>query len=496
MTNSNDERALGPFEMPDYGKAAKKASDNAMYDMYWLWDDDDPHPGLDLLEKADTLTWPPDIHEKKAKASTTGTDLLTADPFKDPGRSGTPSQPVSRPSVNAPGGGLMSNFPLANNRSLTDQAGASIHAGKNADGQRLTERYRQLNPYRNQQLIKTDETLLNARKQTEAIVSPRMGDWPVHQGLGSTAANRHNQGLEYLPAMQGYLQHTRTESIQASNEAEKDFTYQMADRAASATEDAYSRHYESAALSMDGAEASYSKLYPENPRHYEMLPQRLTEPGAQAVEKRESLREITEDDRKQYRQLKGGAEVSVLRYADINSGALAMMRKALPEKEGIVNNPQAFEQHIAQNNLKRKIREKRADMISATRLRGKDAAETLLNIKRWCSETLLGEYAIDLALILGTQGRAGPSLRVMKAMAAVARFSDKNRHDQDAIENARINRQFRFGEDESAYHTRLNEMADRLDQNSSTAVKLLIKVIPDPMRQDFLETYDGLRQDW
>lgn len=494
MTTTH-ERTLGePYEMPNYGDAAT----NAMWDMPWLWDEkEDPHPGLETLKKADTLTAPANTHAKQTKTGMPDTaDLRITDPFKSTGLFGDPARDISRPSLNTHDGGLMSNFSTNSKGTLTGQAGASIRAGKNADGQRLTEKYEQLNPYRDQRLTQTDETLFNARKLTEAIVSPKMGDSPVRQGFSSAASNRHNEGLAYLPAMQRYVQKGHTEGIQASNEAEADFSYQVASRVADATKAAYSRNYESAARSIDGAEASYSKRYPENPQHYEKLLQRLADPGAKAVETLESFQEITDEEKNLFEHFQNGLGVSFLRNADISSGAMALADKLLPGKDGIVNDQQTFDKHIEENNLKQKIRERRANMISATQLKGKDPGETWQNIKRWCSETILGEYAIDLALILGTKGRAATPLRVMKAMNAVARFSDKNRQEQDAIENAEANRPLRFGEEESEAHARLNRMADVLDQNSSTAVKFLIKVMPDPMRKDFLDTYDGLRKDW
>ena len=491
---TSDKRSLGgPFDSPSYGDPVS----NAMWDMPWIWDEkDDPHPGLEMLTKANTITRPNEAFGKQAKPLMPHASgfRINNDSIMSIGKTSNNTFDIFKPSADSNEDGLISNFSEKDNAALANQIGNAIFAGKNTEGQRLTDQYYQLNPYRDQRLIRTDETLLDARKQIEPVVAPRLGTALIQQGVSSIASDRYNEGLEYLPAMQRYLQKGHTEGIQASNEAEADFSYQLAGKAANMISDVYGKHHAAVADSIDGAESSFQKHYPENPQYYEMLPQHLVDPGALAVEGMESHSEINDDDKKIADYWKGAAKVGAMKNIGLAAETLSNINAALPKKDILIKDQKAFDEQIENN--KKKIREMKEKMISITQVKSEDPAETWLNLRRLCYETVLGEYALETAMAIATRGKSAEVIRAAKIMNAAANYSRKNEDNPDSIKNAKINSQFRFGKDESAAHARLNQMADQLDQSSSTAVKFLIKILPDVKREEYLELIENLQKDW
>lgn len=492
MTDSNNGRALGgPFEMPNYGDAVS----NSMYNMYWLWDDDDKHPGVEIIRKTNSLSSSPEnLFESKA-------DHPVAD-FKITGFPKMKSwEPVSNkettPSLRANDAGLMSNFTVDKPPSIANQVAGSVVAGMNADGQGLADGYLKYNPVANPQPARTNETYWDARKSTEGITAPKTGDHPVRQGFGAVASANNNAGMEYLPAMQGYLQKGRVEGIEASNTAESDFTNRMAGLAARPVADTYRNHYQNTADSIDVGNRNPS-LIKDSADEYHDFVQKLADWGGGAMEGTASHSWINDDHRELAGHWKGALELAGLKSTNMLAEDLLEINEVLPGKDWLIEDPDAYRQQVKQNN--RDIRARQRQFINLTQVLVKDdPVQTFNNVLRFGCETLLGEYIIQTTLIIGTSKipEAAMTIRSAKLMQGmIHNYHNSDEREEIRLENIQHNSQFRFGTEESEAHARLNRMADALDPPTATAMKLFITALPDEKRKEYLETYDAFIEDW
>ncbi|WAW10402.1 hypothetical protein NB640_01675 [Oxalobacter vibrioformis] len=491
MTESNNGRTLGgPFEMPNYGDAVS----NNMYNMFSLWDDDDKHPGVEIIRKTNSLSSSPE-NGFGSKAGQSVADFKISDFPKGMKTWEPASNKETTPSHRANDAGLMSNFTADKPPSIANQVAGSVVAGMNADGQDLADGYLKYNPVANPQPARTNETYWEARKSTEGITAPKTGDRPVRQGFYAVASTNNNAGMEYLPAMQGYLQKGRVEGIDASNTTESNFTNRMAGLAASPVADTYRKHYQNTADSIDAGNRNPS-LIKDSADEYHDFVQKLADWGGGAMEGTAEHDWIDDDDVELGGQWGDALEMAALEKTGMAAKSVAAINEMLPTKDRIIKDQAAFDQWIKENN--RKTRDLKKGFINLTQvIDPKDPVKTYNNVKRLCYETLLGEYIFEAALVVGTRGKAASTTRSAKLMNMMANnYYNADERDQIRLENIQHNSQFRFGPDESEAHARLNGMADTLDSSTATAMKLFIKILPDVKRQEFLDTYDGVRKDW
>lgn|GEM_PF-4039153 len=511
MTTSNNERTLGgSFEQPNYGDPVS----DSMYNMYWLWDDDDKHPGVEFIRKTNSLRYSPgNLSDPNQTQPGLGTIGFKMPDFPDTARQNMPDFKIAdytkglenrnhpltgnRPSpFKTDDSGLMADFNTGLTESLAEEIASPVVTGLNADSRQLTTDYLKRNPTPYPQPAKTNETLLDAHNSTGSILHPKTEDRPAKQSVSAIATRNHNRITDSLPIYQTYFNHARTDGIASSLDAESDFTHTIAAKAAEPVVNAYDRHYENAAASINQGHTNPGLVKAAADEYHDFV-QKLAGWSGSAIAGTEEHHSITEEDQKLGRQWSKALELGAEKLGVMLGKNMGILHDELPQRDWVIDDPDASQEQARQHQ--RNIQARQQQSIDLTQVHvPDDPAQTFNNIRRFCYETVLGEYIFDVAIILATRGVSGMKtfIRPMKLMNKMAdHYDNADERDEIRQQNIRHNRQFRFGSDESEAHARLNAMADTLDRPAATAMKLLIKTLPDVKRREFIETYDGVRKD-